>query len=112
MDFPKTNPVFRIAEKVTDGKTNKPLAQGIQYQVLINGQPVDSVKVNPDSATYQVKLPLGKSYSLKAVVKNYNSRIETVDVISKKQFTSVQKNLIVKPFNYLSVKGKLLMKGT
>lgn len=112
IDFPEANPFVLIAGKVTNGKTNKPLTQGIQYQVLINGQLVDSVKVNPDSATYQIKLPLGKSYSLKAVVKNYNSRIETVDVTSKKQFTSVQKNLIVDPFTYVSVKGKLLMKGT
>lgn len=112
IDFPEKNPVVLIAGRVTDSKTNKPLPQGVQYQILINGEPADSVKVNPDSATYEVKLPLGKSYSLKAVVKNYTSRTETVDVSLKKQFTRVQKNLVVDPLNYVLVKGKLLMKET
>lgn len=112
IDFPEKNPVVFIAGKVTDSKTNKPLPQGVQYQILINGLPVDSIKVNPDSATYEVKLPLGKSYSLKAVAKNYTSRTETVDVSSKKQFTRVQKDLVVEPLNYVLVKGKLLMKET
>ncbi|MBI1767722.1 MAG: OmpA family protein [Bacteroidetes bacterium] len=112
IEFPETNPVVLIAGKVINGKTNKPLSAGLQYQIFINDRLVDSLKVNPDSATYQVRLPLGKSYSLKAVVKNYNSRAETVDVASKKQFTSIKRNLIVEPLSYVLVKGKLLMKGT
>ncbi|GHN00837.1 hypothetical protein WSM22_23260 [Cytophagales bacterium WSM2-2] len=112
IDFPEKNPVVLIAGKIIDGKTKKSLVQGIRYQILINGKPVDSVKINVDSSTYQVRLPLGKNYSLKAVVKDYNSKTETVDVSSKKQFTRIQKNLIVEPLTYVLVKGRLLMKGT
>jgi len=112
IDFPEKNPVVLLAGKVTDSKTNKPLAPGIPFQILVNGQSVDSLKVNLDSASYQVKLPLGKTYSIKAIAKDYNSRTETIDVSSKKQFTRIQKNLIVDRLSYAIVKGRLLMKGT
>lgn len=112
IDFPEKNPVVLLAGKVTDGKTNKPLARGTQFQIVINGQLVDSLKINPDSASYKVKLPLGKTYSLKAVVKNYNSRTEIVDVSSKKQSIHILKDLVVERLNYVEVKGKLLIKET
>lgn len=112
IDFPEKNPVVLLAGKVTDSKTNKPLAPGIPFQILVNGQSVDSLKVNLDSASYQVKLPLGKTYSVKAIAKNYNSRTETIDVSSKKKFTRIQKNLIVDRLSYTVVKGRLLMKET
>jgi len=112
IDFPEKNPVVLISGKVITGKTNKALPRGIQYQILVNDKAVDSLKINLDSATYQVRLPLGKNYYLKAVIKNYNSKTETVDVTSKKKFTVIQKDLVVEPLTYVLVTGKLLMKGT
>jgi outer membrane protein OmpA-like peptidoglycan-associated protein len=112
IDFPEKNPVMFLAGKVTDSRTNKPLAPGTPFQVVVNDKVVDSLKINFDSVSYQVKLPLGKTYTIKAIVKNYDSRTETVDVSSKKQSIRIQKNLVVERFNYTVVKGRLLIKGT
>jgi outer membrane protein OmpA-like peptidoglycan-associated protein/Tol biopolymer transport system component len=112
IDFPEKNPVMFLAGKVTDSRTNTPLPPSTPFQVVVNGNVVDSLKINFDSASYQVKLPLGKTYTIKAIVKNYDSRTETVDVSSKKQSIRIQKNLVVERFSYAVVKGRLLIKGT
>lgn len=105
------NPFVIVSGTVVNSKTKRPLI-GRDFAILVNDKPVDSLKVNKDSATYTLKLPLGKSYSLSPVVANFVSTTSAFDVSMVREFTKTRVDLAAAPLPYVLVKGKLLIQGT
>ena len=104
------NPFVVIKGQVLNKAKHTPLAKGKKFTVLADGQPIDSLVVNSDSATFKLKLPLGKKYSIAASVKNYMGIPEEIDVAGIKEYTELQKDLFVHPRPYVLVTGNLLVK--
>ncbi len=65
-----------------------------------------------ESATYTLKLPLGKTYSLSPLVANFVSTNSSLNVSTIKEFTRSTVNLQATPLPYVLVKGKLMIQGT
>ncbi|MFM9840612.1 MAG: OmpA family protein [Cyclobacteriaceae bacterium] len=105
------NPFVIVSGTVVNAKTQLPL-KGRSFTVLVDGKPTDSLKINKDSATYTLKLPLGKSYSLSPFVTNFVSTTNSLDVSNIKEFTRSKVDLQAAPLPYVLVKGKLLIQGT
>jgi outer membrane protein OmpA-like peptidoglycan-associated protein len=107
------NPYVIVSGSIVNARTGAPLT-GKEFAILANGMAADSVKINTDSATYQVKLRLGKSYKLSAPVQNYIPEEGIVDVTKQKEFTRRKLDLRVSALPYVLVQGKLLVqeKGT
>ena len=105
------NPFVIVYGKVINGRNQKPLT-GTKYKILSNGNPIDSIKINIDSATYRAKLPLNGSYELSAQLANYTSQPQQVDVKGVKEFTKREINLNLTPFPFVVVHGRLLVKNT
>jgi outer membrane protein OmpA-like peptidoglycan-associated protein len=101
------NPYVVVSGRIVHAKNNKPMV-GRNVTIKVNGANADSVKVNTDSATYKVVLPLRKVYRLSAAARNYKEIPETVDVSSVREFTTLDLNLRIDPLPYVSVRGKLL----
>ncbi len=105
------NPFVIVSGTVVNSKTKRPLI-GRDFAILVNDKPVDSLKINKDSATYTLKLPLGKSYSLSPVVANFVSTTSALDVSMVREFTKTRVDLAAAPLPYVLVKGKLLIQGS
>jgi outer membrane protein OmpA-like peptidoglycan-associated protein/Tol biopolymer transport system component len=105
------NPFVIVSGTVVNANTKLPLWDK-DFVILVDGKPVDSLKINKDSATYTLKLPLGKSYSLKPTLANFTPIESTLDVSKIKEFTKSKVMLQATPLPYVLVKGKLLIKGT
>jgi outer membrane protein OmpA-like peptidoglycan-associated protein len=103
------NPFIVLTGIVFNTTKNAPLATKYKYTIMADGKAVDSVVVlNPDSAKFKFKLPLGKKYSVTADVKNFISTQAIVDVSGVREYTEKEQNLNVTPIPYVLVQGKLL----
>ncbi len=105
------NPFIIVNGTVVNATTQNPI-KGKSIAIVINGKVIDSLKVNPDSATYRVKLRLGKSYTLSTVINNYVSQPNTLDVSKVKEYSRAKLDLQAAPVPYVLVKGKLLVQNT
>jgi outer membrane protein OmpA-like peptidoglycan-associated protein len=106
------NPFVLVSGKIINKAKGKPLTGKSGYMILVDDKIVDSVKVNPQTAEYSFRLPLGKSYKLVGALKNYNSIPESVDVKDVREYTEMQRNLYVESFPYVLLRGQLIVKNT
>lgn len=101
------NPFVIVSGTVINKTTGKPLT-GKEIALFLDGQQADSIQVNRDSATFTVRLPLGKKYEFKPSVKNYVAATTTLDVTNKKEFSKSNIELLVTPVPYVLVRGKVM----
>ena len=83
------NPFVEVSGQVRDIATNLALPSKYKFKILANNTEVDSIKINPDDATFVMKLPLGKKYILQADSKNHVAILDTVDATGHKEFFEV-----------------------
>lgn len=106
------NPFVIVSGKVINTTKNAPLASKYKYQILADGKVIDSLTINPDSAWYRIKLPLGKRYSITANIKNFTATPEIIDVSDVREYTEKTQDLKVTPIPYVLVQGKMLNRRT
>jgi outer membrane protein OmpA-like peptidoglycan-associated protein len=106
------NPFVLVSGRIMNKTKSVPLIGKSSYRIIVDGQAVDSVKVNPETAEYSFRLPLGKSYKLAGEVKNYNSIPESVNVSDVKEYTEMKRDLYVETYPYILLRGKLIVKNT
>ena len=103
-------PFVVVYGRVLNGNTKAPINK--DYAIKVNGLEPDSVVINRDSSTYKVVLPLKKKYSASAITENYISTTEVIDVSNVREFTKVNKDLVVTPLPYVQVTGRVLDRNT
>ncbi|HEX8546157.1 MAG TPA: OmpA family protein [Cytophagaceae bacterium] len=104
------NPFVLVSGIVKNKTKGEALAAKFPFVISSNGVVIDSAKINPDSATYSVKLPLGKAYEIKANVKHFEGDVEKIDVTNEREYLEISKNLNVTPLPFLLVQGKVVVK--
>lgn len=104
------NPFVEVKGSVLVKGKNEPLSSKYPFLILANGIVVDSAKINPDSATYAIKLPLGQRYEIKANAKSFISDTLIIDVSKTKEHSEFTKDLYVLPVPFALVKGRALVR--
>jgi OmpA-OmpF porin, OOP family len=99
-----------VKGKVIDGETGNPVSAKIVYERLSDGKPMGIAQTNPATGEYEVRLPGGELYGLRAEAKDKISEGQNLDlrnitsdmVIEHKDFnldpikvTTVQENAVV-----------------
>ncbi len=106
------NPFVIVSGIVINTTKNAPLSSRYVFTILADGKIADSVKINPDSASFKLKLPLGRKYFISADVKNFVATQEIIDMTGVREYTEITRNLKVAPVPYVLVQGKLLNRKT
>ncbi|HEY8934915.1 MAG TPA: OmpA family protein [Cyclobacteriaceae bacterium] len=101
------NPFIVITGRILHAQNKRPLLHK-DIKLTAGTDSKNQITVNPDSATYYVKLPLGKLYQLTAITDNYSPAIVTIDATKIKEFKKVQQDILIGPQAYVLVKGRLL----
>jgi outer membrane protein OmpA-like peptidoglycan-associated protein len=104
------NPYVVVSGTVINTQKNSPLESKYKFEIMSDGNVLDSVYIIPDSATYKVKLKLGSKYYIKANVKNFIATPELIDVSTQREYIEKKQDLKVSPLPYVLVTGKLLNK--
>lgn len=101
------NPTVVVSGKILNAHNHKPLS-GKNIIVSVKGISPDSIHVNADSASYSVTIPMGKLYSFATTTNHFKPGTTAVDVTAVKEFTRMNKDLLVEPIPYVLVTGKIL----
>ena len=105
-------PFIVVSGKIINSKTKKPLPPNQDFSVLANGTAIDSLIINHDNSSFTAVMPLGNSYSLRANVDKFEPENKIIDAKDLKEYTEIYEDLMVKPFDYVTLKGSLLVKST
>lgn len=94
-----------VKGKLIDGKTNQPLGAKIIYERLPDGTDVGISQSDPTAGQYEIKLPIGHLYGIRAEAKDYISESQNIDLRNVKQDTVVNFNFTLNPINLTPIDG-------
>lgn len=106
------NPFVVVSGKIYNKLNNKPMLATKGYNIKINGNTTDSVKINFDSSSYTVRLPFGKRYKIEPSLKNWAADSALYDATNVKEYVEVKQDLYLNPLPYVKVSGNFLMAST
>jgi outer membrane protein OmpA-like peptidoglycan-associated protein len=86
---------------------NKALDQN--FQVMINGEVVDSVRINKATSSYAVQLPLGSKYEIQAQAFEMEAKVEVIDAIDQLEYLPMNKDLELSLLPFLDLSGKVTL---
>lgn len=96
--YKSPEPVVIVKGKLIDAKTGKPIGAKIIYESLPDGKEVGVTYSNPETGEYEIHLPGGKLYGVRAEAKDHISASQNLDLRNvTKDGTVEQKNMTLEP---------------
>ena len=93
----RPRPVTLVKGRVLDTKTKLPLAAAIHFENLRTRKDVGEARSDPKTGEYQIILPFGINYGVRAGRSDYYSVHENLELPASDQYKEVQKNLMMVP---------------
>ena len=94
----KPKPVTLVNGFILEKNSNKPLAAKIHFENLTTGNEVGEARSDPKTGAYQIILPFGTNYGVRASVMGYYSLHENLDLKESAGYSEVRKDLVMVPF--------------
>jgi outer membrane protein OmpA-like peptidoglycan-associated protein len=92
------DPVIIVRGKLLDSKTQKPISAKIIYEELPSGKEVGVTQSDPTTGNYEIHLPGGKNYGVRAEADGFLSLNQNLDLSDLKvDKTITDKNVLVAP---------------
>ncbi|MDH5474656.1 MAG: OmpA family protein [Cyclobacteriaceae bacterium] len=81
------------------------------FKVMINGDVVDSVRINRDSSSYAVQLPLGGRYEIMPNSGEMEAKMELIDATYELEYMEMERDLELSLIPFLDLSGKVTVNG-
>jgi outer membrane protein OmpA-like peptidoglycan-associated protein len=94
----KPKPVTLVSGFILEKNSNKPLAAKIHFENLATGSEIGEARSDPKTGAYQIILPFGFNYGVRASVMGYYSLHENLDLKEAREYSEVKKDLLMVPF--------------
>jgi outer membrane protein OmpA-like peptidoglycan-associated protein len=94
----KPKPVTLVKGLILEKNSGKPLAAKIHFENLNSGSEVGEARSDPKTGAYQIILPFGFNYGVRASVMGYYSLHENLDLKESTGYSEVKKDLLMVPF--------------
>ncbi len=96
-------PWATVAGKLVDAKTGKPLAAKIVYERLPDGADLGIAQSEPETGTYEIHLPGGQLYGIRAEATDYISESQTLDLRELKADTKIDASFTLRPIQVVPI---------
>ncbi len=93
----KPKPVTLVKGNVLNSKTNLPLAASIHFENLETGAEVGEARSDPKTGAYQIILPYGSNYGVRALANGFYSVNENLELKASDNYNEVSKDLMLVP---------------
>ncbi len=93
----KPNPVILLKGVVLSSSTKQPLSATIHFENLSTRTSVGDARSDPKTGKYQIVLPYGAHYGIRAVTSGYYSVHENLELEQKSDYTEITKDLVMVP---------------
>jgi OOP family OmpA-OmpF porin len=102
--YKSPEPVVIVKGKLIDARTGKPIGAKIIYELLPDGKEVGVTYSNPETGDYEIHLPGGKLYGVRAEAKDHISGSQNLDLRNiTKDGTVEQKDITLQPIEIARV---------
>jgi outer membrane protein OmpA-like peptidoglycan-associated protein len=95
--YKNPEPVIVVKGKLIDAKTGKPIGAKIIYERLPDGKEVGKTYSDPETGEYEIHLPGGYLYGIRAEAKDHISEHQNLDLRSFKEPGTVTENIQLQP---------------
>jgi peptidoglycan-associated lipoprotein len=95
--YKNPEPVIVVKGKLIDAKTGKPIGAKIIYERLPDGKEVGKTYSDPETGEYEIHLPGGYLYGIRAEAKDHISEHQNLDLRNFKEPGTVTENLQLQP---------------
>jgi outer membrane protein OmpA-like peptidoglycan-associated protein len=96
-DDVKPNPVILVKGLVLNNTTKAPLGAIIHFENLTTGIEIGEARSDPKTGAYQIILPYGVHYGVRANVNGFYSVHENLELQQNAQYNEVSKDLLMVP---------------
>jgi outer membrane protein OmpA-like peptidoglycan-associated protein len=104
-------PWVTVTGKLLDSKTEEPLAAKIIYERLPDGKDLGISQSEPKTGEYEILLPGGHLYGVRAEAKDYLSETQTLDLRDITSDTKItNKNFTLKPIQVVPIEQDAVMR--
>jgi outer membrane protein OmpA-like peptidoglycan-associated protein len=86
-----------VKGKVLNSKTNAPLTAAVYFENLDKGTRIGEARTDPKTGAYQIILPFGFHYGVRASTKGFYSVHENLDLKETAKYAEVTKDLLMVP---------------
>jgi outer membrane protein OmpA-like peptidoglycan-associated protein len=96
-DAVRPKSVTLVKGKVLSSKNNAPLTASVHFENIDNGTDMGEARTDPKTGAYQIILPFGFHYGVRASTKGYYSVHENLDLKEVAKYSEVTKDLLMVP---------------
>jgi outer membrane protein OmpA-like peptidoglycan-associated protein len=105
------NPYVIVKGKLVDAKTGKPIGAKIIYERLSDGKEMGIAQSNPETGEYEIRLPGGEIYGVRAEAEGHISENQNLDLRNfKTDGVVTHKDMTVKPIEVARVEPNTTIK--
>jgi OmpA-OmpF porin, OOP family len=98
------DPVIIVKGKLIDSKTQKPISAKIVYEELPSGKEVGVAQSDPNTGEYEIHLPGGKKYGVRAEAEGFLSENQNLDLTDLKVDKTLANNdVVLKPIEVVTI---------
>lgn len=108
----ETKPYLLVKGRVLSSSTQQPLPSETEVSFLANNVKIDSAAYTPGTGQFELYLPFGRQYELKAVAYSHKDKAANIDGTGVIEFTEIEKNLYLEPILVVKVEGQLLIRSS
>jgi outer membrane protein OmpA-like peptidoglycan-associated protein len=101
--FKTSQPIVVVKGKLLDAKTGNPIGAKIIYEKLPEGTEVGQTFSNPKTGEYEIKVPGGSQYGIRAEAKDHLSTNQNLDLTNFKNSGSVQEDVRLNPIEIAKI---------
>lgn len=98
-------PFIRVSGLILNQADQTLMLKDTDYRILVNGNPYDALKIDKVSASYEVLLPLGYTFTLSPQMENWNGISVDFDLRSIREYSEAKVNLYFSAIPFVLVKG-------
>jgi len=105
-------PYVKVRGKLFIKNTNNIIPPKSNARIVIDGEQVDSARVNVNDGTYEVRLPHGTLYYMQVSAKRFESFPEPLDLYTVDEYRDITLDLLADAEKMAIVSGKVIDKKT
>jgi outer membrane protein OmpA-like peptidoglycan-associated protein len=96
-DHIKSNPVIMVKGFVVNKTTKAPLGATIHFENLVNGNEMGEARSDPKTGAYQIVLPVGTHYGIRANLNDFYSVHTNLELQENATYNEVNHDLLMVP---------------
>lgn len=106
----KSFPWVEVSGIALDNSSFTPILGAFNPVFLINGQPADTIAIDPATGAFKVRLPYGSEYNLSVKAKDHKSLDSKLDLKGYVEFTTIAQNVFGEreDVNMAALSGKII----